>query len=133
MLEASAIIDRKLNELAELPRGSASGRRLELAGASESEHHALLRVTLHDIASRISPDVLDMLPAPALEQLTIMSIVKNHDTAGLLKSLINSFVLAYITPETHDDAFGCLESLEALRADIAASRSHTGDDTKGGE
>lgn len=128
MLEASAIIDRKLDELAKTPRGSASGRRLELAGASEAEHQALLKVTFHDIASRLSPDMLEMLPAAALEQLTIMSIVKNHDTAGLLKSLVNSFVLAYITPETHDDAFGCLESLEALRADIAASRS-SGSDT----
>lgn len=122
MLEAEAIIEAKLQELAKIPQGPDGGRRLELGGIGGAEQEGIIREGLRDIASRLSPSLLDMMPAVALEQLVVMSVVKGHDTAGLLKSLLNSFLVAYITPETHRRAFHHLESLESLRAEVADSR-----------
>ena len=55
-------------------------------------------------------------PVERLDQFAVMSVVKNHDTAGLLRSLLNSFMIAYGCPETADRAFAALLELEALRA-----------------
>jgi len=122
MPSVEAIIDGKLEELAQIPPGPHGGRRLELGGASKSEYEQILRRSMEDIARRVSPDLLQMLPAVALEQLVVMSVVKDHDTAGLLKSLLNSFLVAYITPETHQRAFRHLEGLEQLRSEVAQQR-----------
>ena len=64
-----------------------------------------------------------------LDQFAVMSVVKDDDTAGLLRSLINSFVIAYSTPETSDRAFLALTQLEDLRAEVAKARVQTSDNT----
>lgn len=122
---SETIIEAKLQELAEIPPGPLSGRRLELGGISQTERDRILREGLRDIANRLSPSLLEMMPAVALDQLIVMSVVKQQDTAGLLKSLLNSFLVAYISPETHDRAFNHLEGLEKLRAEVATTRKAT--------
>lgn len=77
---------------------------------------------MRDIAERLTPDILEILPVVAIEQLIVMSVTNNHDTAGLIKSLLNSFLAAYITPETSTRAFHHLEGLESLRAEVARAR-----------
>lgn len=125
MLDVEVIIEAKLQELERIPHGPHAGRRLEMGGASDAEKNQILRESLRDIADRLSPSLLETMPAVALEQLVVMSVVKGHDTAGLLKSLMNSFLVAYITPETHSRAFRHLEGLEALRAEVARGRQAT--------
>lgn len=61
-------------------------------------------------------------PVERLDQFAVMSVVKNHDTGGLLRSLVNSFMIAYSCPETADRAFAALLELEALRAELADAR-----------
>lgn len=61
-------------------------------------------------------------PVERLDQFAVMSVVKNHDTGGLLRSLINSFMIAYSCPETADRAFAALLELEAMRAELAHAR-----------
>lgn len=65
-------------------------------------------------------------PVERLDQFAVMSVIKDHDTAGLLLSLVNSFMIAYSTPETADRAFSALLQIEALRAEVAEARGqHT--------
>lgn len=125
MPEVETVIEAKLQELAGIPPGPLSGRRLELGGISQTERDRILQEGLRDIAKRLSPSLLEMMPAVALDQLIVMSVVKQQDTAGLLKSLLNSFLVAYISPETHDRAFNHLEGLEKLRAEVANTRKAT--------
>ena len=61
-------------------------------------------------------------PVERLDQFAVMSVVKNHDTAGLLRSLVNSFMIAYGDPSTADRAFAALVQIEALRAEVADDR-----------
>ncbi len=61
-------------------------------------------------------------PVERLDQFAVMSVVKNHDTVGLLRSLVNSFMIAYSCPETADRAFAALLDLEAMRAELADAR-----------
>lgn len=61
-------------------------------------------------------------PAERLDQFAVMSVQKNHDTAGLLRSLVNSFMIAYACPETSERAFAALVQIEGLRAEVADTK-----------
>lgn len=124
-------VDAKLSELDHTPYGSMAGRRLGGAGKLEdgqrirlnpAEARQQIGLCLADIADRLGVDFFNQTPAVVLEQLTVMSIIKNHDTAGLLKSLINSFLVAYSTPETSERAYQSLVDLEGMRAEVGAAR-----------
>ncbi len=117
------VVQAKLQELAGIPVGMASGRRLEIGGISEEKRLQYVGAAFTDIAQRLGVDLFRQTPVVLLEQLAVMSALKDHDTAGLLKSVINSFLITYITPETHDRAYAHLQGLEALRREIAAMRS----------
>lgn len=120
-VEIAAAVDAKLAELSAIPVGSLTGRRLELGG-DKDKNAAHIRRTMIDVGQRVGLHFLQMTPAVALEQLCIMSAVKGHDTAGLLKSLINSFLIAYVTPETVDQAYAHLVGLEGLRQEVNTQR-----------
>ncbi|BAW27496.1 hypothetical protein [Pseudomonas putida] len=119
--EIEAAVDAKLAELAAMPMGVLTGRRLELGGDTVANAE-YVRKAMIDIGQRVGLHFLQMTPAVSLEQLCVVSAVKNHDTAGLLKSLINSFLIAYVTPETSDQAYAHLVGLEALRQDVKQRR-----------
>ena len=124
-------VEAKLRELDGIPYGSIAGRRLELGGKLDDGQHIRLPpaearqqigLYLTDIAGRLGIGFFNQAPAVVLEQLVVMSIIKNHDTAGLLKSLINSFLVAYSTPETHERAYQSLVDLEGMRAEVGEAR-----------
>lgn len=124
-------VEAKLRELDHIPYGSIAGRRLEYAGKFEdgqrirqtpTEARQQIGLCLSDIADRLGVGFFNQTPAVVLEQLTVMSIIKNHDTAGLLKSLINSFLVAYSTPETSERAYQSLVDLEGMRAEVGETR-----------
>lgn len=72
-----------------------------------------------EIARGMGVDRFLETPAERLDQFAVMSVKKNHDTAGLLRSLVNSFMIAYACPETADRAFDALVQIEGLRAEVA--------------
>jgi hypothetical protein len=122
----------KLHELNQTPVGAASGRVLtidDLLGnghaLSPEQLQKALIISFTDIAERLGIQFFQSLPAAALEQFTLMSILRNEDCAGLLKSVINSFMLTYMTQATADGAFGHLQGLEELRKQVAVSRGHS--------
>lgn len=119
-----AIAKAKYTEASALPRGKESGRRLELAmqnGTAEKIEDAIV-AQIVDIGVRVGADFLLKTPAVVLEQFAITAICRDEDTAGLILSLINSFLLAYMTPETCERAVKHLKGLETLRAELADSR-----------
>lgn len=61
-------------------------------------------------------------PPERLDQFAVMSVMKDHDTAGLLLSLVNSFMIAYACPETSNRAFAALVQIEGLRAEVADAK-----------
>lgn len=75
-----------------------------------------------EIANGMGVDRFLQTPAERLDQFAVMSVMKNHDTAGLLRSLVNSFMIAYACPETSDRAFAALVQIEGLRAEVADSK-----------
>ncbi|MGE8046021.1 hypothetical protein ACQKO6_17695 [Pseudomonas monteilii] len=118
--QIEAVVDAKLLELAKIPVGALTGRRLELAGSVDAQDY--YRRSMLDMGQRLGRDFLETTPVVVLEQLCVVSAVRGHDTAGLIKSLVNSFMVAYITPETTGQAFVHLEGLEALRQDVSQAR-----------
>lgn len=86
---------------------------------SPEERRRALTVLFAEIARGMGMERFLETPVERLDQFAVMSVVKNQDTAGLLRSLVNSFVIAYSCPETADRAFAALLELEALRAEIA--------------
>lgn len=120
-VEIAAAVDAKLAELSAIPVGVLTGRRLELGG-DKDKNAAYIRRTMINVGQRVGLHFLQMTPAALLEQLCIMSAIKDHDTAGMLKSLINSFLFAYVTPETVDQAYAHLGGLEGLRQEVSTQR-----------
>jgi hypothetical protein len=118
--QIEAVVDAKLLELAKIPVGALTGRRLELAGSVDAQDY--YRRSMLDMGQRLGRDFLETTPVVVLEQLCVVSAVRGHDTAGLIKSLVNSFMVAYIMPETTEQAFVHLEGLEGLRQDVSQAR-----------
>jgi hypothetical protein len=88
--------------------------------ADERRRHLTLLFT--EIAKGMGLDRFAETPVERLDQFAVMSVVKNQDTAGLLRSLVNSFMIAYSTPETSERAFRALLEIEALRAEVGHAR-----------
>jgi len=86
------------------------------------ERRRTLTILFSELARGMGMEHFLATPVERLDQFAVMSVVKNHDTAGLLRSLLNSFMIAYSCPETADRAFAALLELEALRAEIADKR-----------
>ena len=86
------------------------------------ERRRTLTILFTELAKGMGLERFLETPVERLDQFAVMSVVKNHDTAGLLRSLLNSFMIAYSCPETADRAFAALLELEALRAEIADAR-----------
>jgi hypothetical protein len=119
----ASVVESKLSELASIPFGRDTGRRLQIGGRTPEQTHDYLRATFTDLAQRLGVDLFRQTPAILLDQLAVMSAMKGHDPAGMLRNVINGFLCAYSTPETSDRAFDHLEGLGALRAEVAAGRA----------
>ncbi len=102
--------------------------RLELADAASGKPFAPeqrrehLMILFAEIIKGMGVDRFSETPAELLDQFAVMSVIKNHDTGGLLRSLVNSFLIAYSTPETADRAYLALMQLEALRVEVGEAR-----------
>lgn len=115
-------VEKKLVELDTVPMGRASGRRLELGGSNPAAIPEIYRLEFTGIARTLGLHFFEQTPAVALDQLVVMAASKAVDSAGLLKSLIDSFLVAYVTPETSQCAYDHLVRLELLREQVATSR-----------
>lgn len=125
--EIHQAVESKLLLLDSIPYGSFSGRRLSLAGLNADgsemtpcQHRENRRLLMTDIAERVGLHFFEMTDAVLLDQLIAVSVARNQDTAGLLRSLINSFLISYSCPETTQSASQHLVGLEMLRASAEA-------------
>lgn len=123
--EIEAAVEAKLQELDGMAYGAATGRRYEMAAKgpdgivlTPAELRENKRILLTDVAERLGLHFFQQSSTVLLDQLATVSALKDHDTAGLLKSLINSFLIAYTNRETSDEAYRCLLFLEMLRSSI---------------
>ena len=124
-------VEAKLRALGAIPFGIASGRRMGMAGKNRDgstmtpeQHRENRRLVMIDIAERVGLHFFEMTDAVLIDQLITVSVLQNHDTAGLLRSLINSFLIAYTKPETTILAYQQLQGLELLRAYIEKGMPH---------
>ena len=118
----AAAVEAKLVELDTMGYNPSTGRRYQMAGENgdgspitQAEHRERLGRVLTDIAERLGLHFFQLANTVMLDQLVTMSVIRNHDTAGLLKSLINSFIIAYIHQETTEQAYIALQALERCR------------------
>lgn len=88
----------------------------------QEQRRSMLTGLFTEIRRAVGAERFDTLPAEMLDQFSVQSLVQNHDTHGLLNSLINSFLISYCIPETSAGAFDCLTQIESLRADAARIR-----------
>lgn len=86
---------------------------------SNAEREKYLTILFNEVLGALGIERFMELPIEVLEQFAVMSAKNNHDTKGLLVSLINSFITSYLTPETSDSAYECLTTLEQLKKDAA--------------
>ena len=102
--------------------------RLELADPktgqpmSPNDRSEFLTRAFVEIAKGMGVERFMQTPPERLDQFAVMSVMKDHDTAGLLRSLVNSFMIAYACPETSDRAFAALVEIEGLRAEVADAK-----------
>lgn len=102
--------------------------RCQLANATSGksidgdERRDFLTRSFMEIAKGMGIERFAETPVERLDQFAVMTVVKNHDTAGLLRSLVNSFMITYSNPATADRAFASLVQIEALRAEVADDR-----------
>lgn len=94
----------------------------------ETERRKVLTVLFAEIAKGMGVERFMETPVERLDQFAVMTVVNNHDTAGLIRSLVNSFMIAYSVPETSERAFKALLEIEALRAEVADSRAQQSTD-----
>jgi len=87
-----------------------------------AQREEFLTLAFVEIAKGMGVERFAQTPAERLDQFAVMSVMKNHDTQGLLRSLVNSFMIAYACPETSDRAFAALVHIEGLRAEVADAR-----------
>lgn len=120
--EIDEAVETKLLELDGIAYGAATGRRYEAAAKNgdgslmtPSQLRDGKRRVMTDIAQRLGLHFFQMTDAVMLDQLIAVSAMQNHDTAGLLRSLINSFLITYTNQETTTLAFQQLQGLELLR------------------
>ena len=123
--DIEAAVETKLLELDGLAYGISTGRRFQMAGKNSdgsimtlAQHRENHRLVMTDIANRVGLHFFQMTDAVMLDQLIAVSVIQNHDTAGLLKSLMNSFMIAYTCKETSSLAYQQLQGLELLRARV---------------
>lgn len=110
-------VDSAMQQVFRLEVGDQNGEP-----CSDEHRKEILTILFGQIYDAVGAKRFLELPPEALDQFAVMSLVKNHDTQGLLSSLINSFMIAYLTPETSDEAFKCLEKLEGMRKEIGDAR-----------
>lgn len=103
------VLEAKVNESLVYPQ-----HRLELEGLSQAELPDILRRGYAEILSCIGSELFTKLPVPLLEQFLILSIVRNHNTRGVLAGVIQSFIAAYAIPQSNEAAYQLLTQLEAL-------------------
>lgn len=101
--------------------------RLELGSApgtpiDDAQREKNLTILFNELVIALGIERFMETPVEALDQVAVMTVVKNHDTRGIFVSLINSFIAAYQTPETSEKAFKCLEELESLKVAAANIR-----------
>lgn len=125
--EMDAVVNRQLDAVAQVPFGSDTGRRFELQqrrlGGTQltaEEARAQIKIVILDIARRVGIGFVEHIDPIALDQFVVVSIAKNHDTAGLIRSLIRSFMSAYSDPKTNSYAYGMLEDLEEVQRTLLA-------------
>lgn len=101
------------------PRSWSVVRPDVFACLTPAQREEFLLTAFSEIAKGMGIDRFMQTPAERMEQFAVMSVTKNHDTAGLLRSLVNSFMIAYACPETSARAFAALTQIEGLRAEVA--------------
>lgn len=89
---------------------------------NEEERRKALTALFSEIAKSMGLERFAETPVERLDQFAVMSVVNNHDTGGLLRSLVNSFMIAYANPKTSERAFQALLQIEGLRAEVARAR-----------
>lgn len=92
---------------------------------SKEERRGVLTRLFGEMVKGMGVERFAETPVERLDQFAVISVVKSHDTGGMLKSLVNSFMIAYGHPETADRAFAALLTLEALRGEVAGDRGQT--------
>ena len=123
-------IDKEIEKLVKAHVELAHGLqfRLELVSPATrermnaEERRDFLTRSFVEIAKGMGVDRFMQTPPERLDQFAVMSVLKNHDTQGLLRSLVNSFMIAYACPETTERAFAALIHIEGLRAEVADSK-----------
>ena len=115
------IIDQKLAELAQAPTDRASGRRLSPHPGyghnlplSVEELDTVLTRELRRMIERIGGPWVATTPAITLEQVILTAIRHGKDPSETLLGLLQSFAVAYATPETHASACALMEGLGEL-------------------
>lgn len=118
---AMEAVRRKVCEATSVPHyrlGMTRNRQV----VSPAERSLTLMTLFAEIRRAVGGERFDAIPAEMLDQFCVMSLSKNHDTHGLLNSLINSFMIAYGVPETNGPAFDALLKIEKLRAEVGRLR-----------
>lgn len=120
--QIQAAVNRKLEELNAMEKGASTGRLLEFEGLEADQAPKVLEQGLIEIANYVGLHFLIGTPPQALEQLVIAATNKRQSPAILIKSVLNNFLAAYITPGTSDKAEHAFNGLSDLRNEVEVIR-----------
>lgn len=84
---------------------------------TDEQRRVVLTTLFAEIYDGIGRDLFVAIPVELLDQFAVMSVIKDHDTQGLLRLALTSFMTAYANPRTTDRAYQTLMMMAAISHD----------------
>ena len=94
---------------------------------TDAQRREVLTTLFAEIYDGIGRDLFVATPVELLDQFSVMSVIKDHDTQGLLRLALTSFMTAYANPRTTDRAHQILMMMAAISPDREALDNPDGD------
>jgi hypothetical protein len=113
------IIRHKVQEALDSQFRLELGHRHTGAPISREDREEHLTVLFGALMNALGIERFLEMPVEILDQFAVMSVIKNHNTEAILVSLLKSFVVSYMIPETSERAFALLEKMESLKEEAA--------------
>jgi ribosomal protein L19 len=120
--QIKAVVSRKMAELKDMAQGASTGRLLGHGCMDPAEASELVEQGITEIAMHVGVHYVSGTPAQALEQLVIAASNRGQSPAALIKTVLNNFLVAYITPQTQPQTEAIFDQLSALRSVVDSIR-----------
>lgn len=120
--QIQAVVHAKLFDLEAMANDASTGRLLTFSDLPAEQHTEKVMQGITEIASYVGVHYVSKTPAQVLEQLVIAAHNSGQSPSVVVKTMLDNFLLAFITPATQAGALSVQEQLSVLRKEVEAIR-----------